>query len=98
MAYFSLLGRRINLFNMKKIFTLACAALFLITTAFQSASGFDEVVNALRNGNATELSKYVDNNVELSMPSKTDNYSRQQAAVILQDFFSNNGVKDFEIK
>ena len=98
MAYFSLLAARINLFIMKKIFTLACAALFLLTTAFQSVSSFDEVVNALRNGNATALSKYVDSNVELSLPSKTDNYSRQQAAVILQDFFSNNGVKDFEVK
>lgn len=98
MAYFSLLARQIKLINMKKIVTLTCAALFFMATAFTQASGIDDVINALRNGNATELSKYIDNNIELAMPSKTDHYSRQQAIVILQDFFSNNGVKGFEMK
>jgi hypothetical protein len=98
MAYFSLLAARINIFYMKKIVTLFCAALFVFLSAFQPKGGFDDVIGALRNGNATELSKYVDNNIELALPSKTDNYSRQQAVVILQDFFSNSGVKDFEVK
>jgi hypothetical protein len=83
---------------MKKVITLICAALFFMLYAFKPASGFDDVINALRTGNATELARYVDNNIELSMPSKTDNYSRQQATIILQDFFSNNGVKTFEVK
>jgi hypothetical protein len=83
---------------MKKIVTLTCAALFFMATAFTQAGGIDDVISALRNGNATELSKYIDNNIELSMPSKTDNYSRQQAIVILQDFFSTNGVKGFDVK
>lgn len=83
---------------MKKIVTLTCAALFFMLSAFTQAKGIDDVINALRNGNAAELAKYVDNNIELSLPSKTDNYSRQQAVVILQDFFSNNGVKDFDVK
>ena len=98
MAYFSLLAGRINILHMKKIVTLTCTALLFFMMAFQQLSGFDGVVGALRSGNATELSKYIDNNIELSLPSKTDNYSRQQALVILQDFFTSNGVKDFEIK
>ena len=83
---------------MKKIFTLACVVLFVTLSSFRQANGIDEVISALRSGNANELSKYVDNNIELSLPSKTDNYSRQQAVVILQDFFSSNGVKSFEVK
>jgi hypothetical protein len=83
---------------MKRIITLTCAALFFMLSAFKPASGLDDVINALRNGNANELAKYVDNNIELSLPSKTDNYSRQQAVIILQDFFTNNGVKSFEVK
>ena len=83
---------------MKKIVTLTCAALFLFLSAFKPANGIDDVINALRKGNATELSKYIDTNIELALPSKTDNYSRQQAVVILQDFFSTNGVKDFDVK
>ena len=98
MAYYSLIAAQIKLLNMKKIVTLTCAALFFIATAFTQAGAIDDVISALRNGNATELSKYIDNNIELSMPSKTDNYSRQQAVVILQDFFSTNGAKGFEVK
>ena|SRR5947209_8354920 len=98
MAYFSLLAGRINHLYMKKIVTLTCVALLFISTAFKPVSGLDDVINALRNGNATELAKYVDSNLEISLPSKTDNYSRQQAIVILQDFFSTNGVKGFEVK
>lgn len=98
MAYFSLLAGRINLLYMKKIVTLTCVALFFMLSAFKQAGGLDDVISALRNGNAAELAKYVDNNIELSLPSKTDHYSRQQAVVILQDFFTNNGIKSFEVK
>lgn len=98
MAYFSLLGGRIKISSMKKIVTLACAALFFTLSSFKQAGGLDDVINALRNGNATELAKHIDNNIELSLPSKTDNYSRQQAIIILQDFFTNNGVKAFDTK
>jgi hypothetical protein len=98
MAYFWLIAGRIKFLYMKKIITLTLAAFIFLVSVAQSAGGLDDVISALRNGNATELAKYVDNNIELSLPSKTDNYSRQQAVVILQDFFSNNGVKSFEVK
>lgn len=98
MAYFSLLAGRINQLYMKKIITLVCAVSFLMFSAFAQAGGLDDVIKALRNGNANELSKHIDNNIELSLPSKTDNYSRQQAVVILQDFFTNNGISNFEVK
>ena len=98
MAYFSLLAGRINKIYMKKIVTLTCAALLFLLSAAQTTGGLDDVISALRNGNATELAKYIDNNIELSLPSKTDNYSRQQAVVILQDFFNSNGVRSFEVK
>lgn len=83
---------------MKKIITLTCAALLIGLLAFRPLAGVDDVISALRKGNASELAKSMDNNVEISLPAKTDNYSRQQAVVILQDFFNNNGVKDFDAK
>ena len=82
---------------MKHIFTLTCAALFFAVSAFKPLTGLDDVIKALRSGNATELSKYVDDNIEISVPDKSDSYSRAQAIMILQDFFTNNGVKNFEV-
>lgn len=83
---------------MKKIVTLICASAFLLLSAFQVAGALDDVIGALRIGNAAQLSKYVDDNIEISLPSKSDSYSRSQAVVILQDFFSNSGVRGFEDK
>lgn len=82
---------------MKPIFTLAFAALFVAVSAFKTISGLDDVIGALRSGNATELAKYVDDNIEISLPDKTDSYSKAQAVMILQNFFSANGVKNFEV-
>lgn len=83
---------------MKKLITLVCAGAFLFLTAFSQAGGVDNVITALRNGNATELAKYFDDNVEIKLPSKGNSYSRSQATVIMQDFFQNNPVKGFETK
>ncbi len=83
---------------MKMIYTFLGAALLLFTSAFKPVSGLDDVISALRSGNATELSKYVDNTIEISLPDKTNTYSRAQALMILQDFFNGSGVKGFEVK
>ena len=83
---------------MQKILTIACAFLLLGLTAFKPIAGLDDVITSLRSGNATELSKYVDENIEISLPGKSDSYSRAQALMMLQDFFRNNGVRNFEVK
>jgi hypothetical protein len=83
---------------MKKFITLFCAGAFLFLTAFSQKGGVDDVVNAFRNGNAAELARHFDDNVEIKLPSKGDSYSRSQAAVIMQDFFQNYPVKGFEVK
>ncbi|RYZ24350.1 MAG: DUF4783 domain-containing protein [Chitinophagaceae bacterium] len=71
---------------------------FLTLTAFTVFSGLDDVIGALRSGNASELARYIDDNVEITLPEKSDRYSRAQATAVLQDFFSNRGVKGFELK
>lgn len=83
---------------MNKLITLVCAGAFLFLSAFVQAGGIDSVINALRNGNATELAKSFDDTVEIKLPSKSDSYSRSQAMVIMRDFFQGNGVKGFETK
>ncbi|MEJ7912825.1 MAG: DUF4783 domain-containing protein, partial [Chitinophagaceae bacterium] len=81
-----------------KLFTLTITAALFLLSAFKPIAGLDDVISAMRAGNATELSRYVDDNIEISLPDKTDSYSRAQALMILQDFFANNSVKGFEIK
>jgi hypothetical protein len=44
------------------------------------------------------LGKYLDENVEITLPDKSNSYSKAQAILILKDFFDNNEVKTFEVK
>ena len=58
----------------------------------------DDVVIALKSGNASQLSKYFDLRVDIGLPDKSDNYSRTQAEMVIKDFFGSNGVRNFELK
>ena len=79
---------------MKKL--LFFLAIFISVCSFISPS-FTEVVKAIRSGNSAEVSKYFDNTVEISLPEKSNSYSKSQAELVLHDFFATNGVKDFEV-
>ena len=83
---------------MKLLFTSLLVASLIAFSSFGQSGNIDAVIDALRSGNATELSGYFDDNVELTMPDKADSYSKAQAVLILKDFFNNNGVKSFDVK
>ena len=83
---------------MKKILLFSSIAFLILASAFKPANGLDDVIGALRKGNAQELSKYVDDNIQISLPDKSDNYSKAQAVMVLKDFFTNNGVTGFDIQ
>ncbi len=54
-------------------------------------------MKAIKSGNSAEVSKYFDNTVEITLPEKSNSYSKSQAELVLRDFFATHGVKDFEI-
>jgi hypothetical protein len=71
----------------------------LVLSSFTDQSGsIDDVIKALKSGNAGQLGGYFDDNIELSLPDKSESYSKAQAQLIIKDFFNNNGVKGFELK
>jgi len=55
------------------------------------------VISAIKIGSASQLSKYFDNTIAITLPDKTNAYSKSQGELVLKDFFDNNGVKTFEI-
>ncbi len=80
---------------MKHFLVLTVLTAFL--TSFIANAGIDEVVAAMKSGNSMMLAKYFDSSVEISMPDKSNSYSKSQAELVLKDFFSSNPVKSFEI-
>ncbi len=66
--------------------------------SFETGMEMEDIVGALKAGNATQLSRYFDIRVDITLPDKSDNYSRAQAEMIIRDFFSYNNVRSFEMK
>jgi len=82
---------------MKKILLFITFSLFLMS--FISFDNSIAIVNALKAGNAEELSKYLDNFIDLKLPEKEEikNIGKNQAGIALQSFFKQNGIKGFEL-
>lgn len=83
---------------MKYYLGIALATVSLFLYSFKPTYSIEQVLVALRTGNASQLSKYFDSRIDISLPDKSDNYSRNQAEMILKDFFANNEVKNFIVK
>lgn len=83
---------------MKRNFTLLLLFTAFLFSSFTRQRGIDDVIGALRAGNSSQLSVFFDDNVELTLPDKSDSYSRAQAQLIVKDFFGNNRVTGFELK
>lgn len=58
----------------------------------------DNVSNLLKQGNSTELSNYFISNIDLTLLDVDDVYSKQQAEVIIRQFFENVKPTAFTIK
>jgi len=80
---------------MKHFLVLSILTFFF--SSFKVNTDIDEVVAAMRSGNSTLIAKYFDDLVDISMPDKSNTYSKTQAELVLKDFFTNNPVKKFEI-
>ena len=74
------------------------ASVSLLVSSFTLSYSIDEVLAALRSGNANELAKYFGTRVDITLPDKSDNFSKNQAEMILRDFFDANEVKNFQVK
>jgi hypothetical protein len=73
-------------------------SLGILLSSFTISYNIDEVLAALKAGNAAQLAKYFDSRVDISLPNRSDNFSRNQAEMILKDFFASNEVKSFVVK
>lgn len=82
---------------MKSLFT---SVLFLLLVAGISFSFTqkDEIVDALKTGDVNKLSKYFDQMVDVTIPNKSNSFSKGQAELVIKDFFTVNKVKNFELQ
>jgi len=80
------------------MFGLVVLTVALLLVSFRPTYTLDDITTAIRVGNVGELSRYLDSRVDISLPEKSDTYSKIQAEMIIRDFFSTNGVQNFLVK
>jgi Domain of unknown function (DUF4783) len=82
---------------MKRLVGWVLAGLALILVSYRSFDNIDAVATAIRMGNVNQLSTFFDVRVDISLPDKSDTYSKTQAEMVIGDFFNTNVVQNFRI-
>ncbi len=82
---------------MKSKINILGISLLLLLSSFSYRVGIDDIIAAMKTGNSSQVAKFFDNNVEISMPDKSNSYSKSQGELVLKDFFANNMVKSFDV-
>jgi hypothetical protein len=76
------------------LITLSC--IFVLPQA-RAQSQLEDVVNSIRSNKISDIYKYYDNIVPITMNNVQSTYSRSQADMVLKDFFQKNPVSDLNV-
>ena len=82
---------------MKKLIILLFLALLVTLSVIAGMDIISDVAVAIRSGNAREIAKYFNSNVDLTLLTEEEVYSKTQAEQVLQDFLSKNTPRSFTI-
>ncbi|MGQ7870543.1 DUF4783 domain-containing protein [Sunxiuqinia sp. sy24] len=81
----------------QRIRTLISILAFFLIAITSMAQVPDEVILSLKTGDASTLSNYFNENIELVVLDKDNVYSKEQAKQIVASFFSSNSPQRFAI-
>ncbi len=58
----------------------------------------DEIMDALKSGDASQVSQYFDNFIDITLPGKEEmtNMGKNQASIALKSYYSESGIKTFQ--
>lgn len=68
-----------------------------LLSAFLLGGLIEDVAGTLGKGDASQLSGFLDQTVEITLHQKSNSYSRNQAQVVLRDFFQLHQVRRFDV-
>ncbi|MDE1191863.1 MAG: DUF4783 domain-containing protein [Arachidicoccus sp.] len=84
---------------MKHVFIYSIVSFILSAFTVVASTAISDIINAFKQGNATEISKYLENYVDIKLPNKDEakNISKNQATQTLKDFYTSNSINGFEL-
>ncbi|MBS1486149.1 MAG: DUF4783 domain-containing protein [Bacteroidetes bacterium] len=77
----------------------SCLTVLIVAVSWGATaqSIFAPMRDAIKNGNASELVKYFNSTVDLTLEGEVNTYSKAQAEFVLRDFFKKHTPSDFTI-
>jgi len=82
--------------KLKKI-VLVFYLLSLFSNSYGQQNESDAITNAIKSGNASILSQFFINNLDLTLLDEDDVFSKSQAETMLSSFFAKNAPKSISI-
>lgn len=82
---------------MKRLLLFLAVGLFSFVNPIQSDN--NEIIKALKSGNADLISKYFDSFIDLKLPEKDEikNMGKNQASIAWKTFYNDNAIKGFDL-
>jgi hypothetical protein len=95
----SMINTMLKINRFKIVFCLLLLILPMQVRISASAPGDipQAMIDALKTGNTSQLSKFFNSSIELAIPDQEDIYSSQQAELIVKDFFAKHVPTNFVI-
>jgi hypothetical protein len=90
-------GAQMKTIMKKNFLNIAVIAVccFMLNTV--RAQGFENISNAIKSGNASALAANFQGNVEITIREGSNSYSKNQAEMVLKNFFATHQPKAFAI-
>lgn len=76
----------------------ASILLLILTFSVAFAQTEENIAAAIKSGNSKDIARHFGANVNLKIINQEDIYSKNQAEMILKDFFAKNPVKNYTAK
>ena|SRR5690606_31489535 len=78
-------------------FLVGITFLLVTTSAFGQSDVIDQVKETIKAGSAKELSKYLNQTVDVTLDGNVQSYSKTQAEFVLRDFFKQHPPNEVNI-
>lgn len=76
--------------------TLVIFLISLLSFSFSPKDLNDDITNALKQGNSTELVKFFSDKISIKVLTQEDLLSKAQAQTLIEDFFRKHKVKNYQ--
>ncbi|MCH7397888.1 DUF4783 domain-containing protein [Belliella sp. DSM 107340] len=79
------------------IFCLFFLGIFSLLTNAATSNENEVIFSSLKNGSSKDLAKFFENGIELNINGNQGEYSKNQAELVIRDFFKKYPPENFEI-